>query len=170
MTIASPFRIELLDKQDRTAFDCGTGQLNTYLKSTANQDMRRGLARCFVAIHVSTGTLAGYYTLSATTVSLHDLPKGNFGRYENVPAALLGRLAVDLRFQGQKLSRTLLLDAMRQMSTSAVAAAVIAVEAKDDRAAEFYRHCGFKKLCHIRKTFLFTHTRYSATVSIVVPI
>ncbi len=153
MTVASPFRIELLDKQDRTTFECGTEQLNTYLQKTASQDMRRGLARCFVAIDISTGALAGYYTLSATTVALHDLPKGNFGRYENVPAALLGRLAVDLRFQSQGLGRTLLLDAMRQMSTSAVAAAVIAVEAKDDHAAEFYRHCGFRTFASSGKHF-----------------
>jgi len=150
---AAPFRIELLDKQDRSTFDCGTAQLNAYLQNTASQDMRRGLARCFAGVHTNTGALAGYYTLSATTVALHDLPKGNFGRYENVPAALLGRLAVDLRFQGQRLGRTLLFDAIRQMSTSAIAAAVITVEAKDERAAEFYRHCGFKTFASSRKHF-----------------
>ncbi len=107
--------------------------------------MRRGLANCFVAIGTQTGTLAGYYTLSASTVALHDLPAGhNFGRYTNVPAILLGRVAVDRRFQGQGLGRVLLLDAMRQMSASTIAAALLVVEAKNSRAADFYRHCGFQ--------------------------
>ena len=153
MIDTTSFRFEILDKQERTSFDCGTAQLNAYLQNTAKQDMRRGLATCVVAVLAESNTLAGFYTLSASTVSLHDLPKGNFGRYENVPTALLGRLAVDHRFQGHGLGRLLLLDAMRQMSTSIIAAAVITVEAKDARAAAFYRHCGFKTFVSSDKHF-----------------
>jgi ribosomal protein S18 acetylase RimI-like enzyme len=140
-----PFRIELLDKQDRSSFDCGTPPLDAYLKTTASQDMRRGLANCFVAVDVETNALAGYYTLSASTVTLHDLPRGyNFGRYTNVPAILLGRLAVDHRFQRRGLGRVLIMDAMRQMSASMVAAALLIVEAKNTSASAFYKHCGFQ--------------------------
>jgi GNAT superfamily N-acetyltransferase len=140
-----PFRIEPLDKQNRSTFDCGVQPLNDYLKSTATQDRRRGLATCFVALHTDSNELAGYYTLFASTVALHELPKGhNFGRYTSVPAVLIGRLAVAQRFQGQGLGRVLLLDAMRQTAASTIAAALLTVEAKDDRAALFYRHCGFQ--------------------------
>lgn len=145
MIDAAPFSIELLDKQDRSNFNSGTAPLDNYLKSMATQDRRRGLATCFVAIYDESNTLAGYYTLSASTVALHDLPKGhNFGRYTSIPAVLIGRLAVDRRFQGQGLGRILLLDAMRQVSASTIAAALLVVEAKDARAAAFYRHCGFQ--------------------------
>ncbi len=145
MVDASSFRFELLDKQDRSAFDSGISPLDNYLKSMATQDMRRGLATCLVAMHVDGNTLAGFYTLSASTVALHDLPKGhNFGRYTSIPAVLIGRLAVDRRFQRQGLGRILLLDAMRQMSATIIAAALLIVEAKNDRAAAFYRHCGFQ--------------------------
>ena len=45
------FRIERLGEQNRAAFSCGVEPLDHYLKAVATQDMRRGLATCFVAIH-----------------------------------------------------------------------------------------------------------------------
>jgi ribosomal protein S18 acetylase RimI-like enzyme len=140
-----PFRIEPLDKQDRAAFDSETAPLDHYLKTAASQDMRRGLAKCFLAIHIETSAVAGYYTLSASTVSIHDLPKGrNFGRYTSIPAVLLGRLAVDRRFQGKGLGRDLLIDAMSRTIRSDIASALFHIEAKNDQAAAFYRRHGFQ--------------------------
>jgi GNAT superfamily N-acetyltransferase len=145
VTLSPPFRIELLDEQERSKFDSGTPPLDAYLRTTASQDMRRGLATCFVAIHNESGVLAGYYTLSASTVALRDMPKGfNLGRYTSIPAALLGRLAVDQRFQKQGVGRMMIFNALRNTLSSAVAAAVFTVEAKNEKAATFYRHCGFE--------------------------
>ena len=52
------------------------------------------------------GTIAGYYTLSSTSVQLAELPAETvrkLPRYPLVPATLLGRLAVDRRQQGRGL-------------------------------------------------------------------
>jgi len=145
VTKTAIFRIELLDKQDRSAFDCGSQQLNAYLKNTAGQDVRRGLATCFVSIDNATDALAGYYTLSASSVTLQELPKDqNFGRYTSVPAILIGRLAVDKRFQSLGLGRQLLYDAIREAAMSRIGVALLVVSAKNDKALNFYRHCGFQ--------------------------
>ncbi len=142
---APPFRIERLDKQDRSTFDSGAPLLDTYLKNTAGQDMRRGLAHCFLAIQSETAAVAAYYTLSASTIAKQEMPKGrNFGHYTSIPAVLLGRLAVDRNFQGQGLGRILLFDALARTLRSDIAAAIFHIEAKNDQAAAFYRHCGFE--------------------------
>lgn len=64
--------------------------------------------------------IRGYYTLSAYSVRLTDLPTSltrKLPRYPDVPAALLGRLAVDMGCQGQGLGEDLMLDAMDKVLT-----------------------------------------------------
>ena len=62
-----------------------------------------------------------------------------------VPATLLGRLAIDRRFQGQGAGEYLLMDALHrslQASRQGASLAVI-VDAKDERAMAFYRYYEF---------------------------
>jgi GNAT superfamily N-acetyltransferase len=69
-------------------------------------------------------TIAGYYTLSSTSVQLPELPAQivrKLPRYPLVPATLLGRLAVDRRQQGKGYGRFLLADALYRASRSEVA-------------------------------------------------
>ena len=63
--------------------------------------------------------------------------------YPSVPVARLGRLAVDLGYQGRRLGGALLWDAMSRASRSEMAVFALAVDAKDDQAEAFYRHHGF---------------------------
>jgi predicted GNAT family N-acyltransferase len=71
--------------------------------------------------------------------------KPELPRYPNLPATLIGRLAPDLSFRGQRIGELLLLNALERAlaASEQVASAVVIVDAKDDRAAEFYRRFGF---------------------------
>ena len=60
-----------------------------------------------------------------------------------MPAALLGRLAVDLQHRGKHLGQSLLIDAMRRTLEADIAAAILVVNAKDEPAANFYYRFGF---------------------------
>ena len=66
-------------------------------------------------------------------------------RYPLIPATLLGRLAVDHRYQGQGIGEFLLVDALRRtlLQSAQIAAAAVVVEAIDPRSARFYQHFGF---------------------------
>jgi ribosomal protein S18 acetylase RimI-like enzyme len=55
-----------------------------------------------------------------------------------VPAALVGRLAVDLQHRNKRLGEMLLLDAMRRTLQSGLAAGVLVVDPKDEQAARFH--------------------------------
>jgi len=93
-------------------------------------------------------TVAGYYTLSSHSIDLRDVPDDvarRLPRYPHVPAALLGRLAVNRRYKGQRLGELLLIDALSRAlrQSSQIAAAAVVVDAIDDQAARFYRRFGF---------------------------
>jgi predicted GNAT family N-acyltransferase len=142
------FTILALDGRDRTGFDCGTDALNRYFHTQANQDMRRRIAACYIAVHQDTGQIAGFYTLSAADIPLTDVPPDltkRLPRYPTLPAARLGRVAVDEPFKGQKLGAALLADAILRAAVSEVAVYAMVVDAKDAQAVAFYQHHGFQK-------------------------
>ncbi len=66
-------------------------------------------------------------------------------RYPLIPATLLGRLAVDRRFQGQGMGEFLLMDALHRAfeQSAGIAAAGVVVDAIDAGAARFYQQFGF---------------------------
>lgn len=140
------YRIEPLgETHNRAAFSCGVETLDRYLQKQASQDISKHVAAAFV-ITPNGETIAGFYTLSAHVVSLGDLPESvtkKLPRYPNVPATLLGRLAVSKDFRGMGIGELLLLDAFKRVlaHSSEVASAAVVVDAKDERARDFYlRH------------------------------
>jgi predicted GNAT family N-acyltransferase len=141
--------VEPLGRQhDRTAFYCGADALDRYLKQQARQDADKRVAAPFVAVNPPNTRVLGYYTLSASVVTLTDLPDEltrKLPRYPQLPVTLLGRLAVDESARGQRLGEHLLLDALHRSLTHAdeIAAMAVVVDAKDENAAAFYRHYGF---------------------------
>jgi len=112
------FRFERLGPtHDRTTFTCGVAELDRYLTQQAGQDTRRRFADTYVLYDAEARLIVGYYTLSAASISRKRLPAERirkFPRYIDVPAILIGRLAVDHRYRGQGMGRRMLMDALRR--------------------------------------------------------
>ena len=147
-----PPRIEsLAGHHNRQAFYCGKDSLDAYIQRQAGQDSRRRVARVFVAIddHKPTAIL-GFYTLSATSVEARTLPPELAHQLPNypLPAALIGRLAVDQRYQGKNLGRYLLVDALARTvsASSSIAIYAVVVDAINEHAETLYEKYGFLKL------------------------
>ena len=144
--------VEPLGRQhDRTAFHCGAEALDRYLEQQARQDADKRVAAPFVAVSPPDTHVIGYYTLSASVLTLVDLPHElarKLPRYPQLPVTLLGRLAVDQSTKGQGLGEHLLLDALHRSLAHAdqIAAMALVVDAKDETAAAFYRHYGLATL------------------------
>ena len=103
------------------------------------------MAAPFVLL-LADGMIAGYYTLSSTSVQLAELPEQvvrKLPRYPLVPATLLGRLAVDRRQQGKGYGRFLLADALFRAARSEIASFAVIVDAKDGNARRFYERESF---------------------------
>lgn len=150
MTEGRPsWRVVPLDSRahDRTAFSCGAPDLDRYIREHASQDVKRDVARVFVALGPGGDTVAGYYSLSAASFQREDLPADQSRRLPRypVPAALLGRLAVDGSARGRGLGAFLLMNAMHRvlLATETLAVHALVVDAKDDGAVAFYRKYGF---------------------------
>ena len=142
------FVVEPLDPHhDRASFSCGEPSLDRYIRRQASQDARRRVARVFVASGEPPGRIAGYYTLSAASFERENLPAEVARRLPHypVPAAVIGRLAVDLRSQGSGLGEVLLLDAAQRVVRAGDTLGVyaIVVDALHDRAGAFYERYGF---------------------------
>ena len=145
--MAPPYRIEPLGAQhDRKSFSSGVPGLDRYFREQVTQDVRRLVTSCYVGCDTVTGSVAGYYTIAASSVLLGDLPEDvrkRLPRYPSVPAARLGRLAVDQAHRGNRLGGMLLWDAVIRARCSELAVFAVAVDAKDEAAESFYRHHGF---------------------------
>ena len=146
------YSIRPLDADARTAdFKCGELALDEYLQRYATQDIKRGVARVFVASPLDQPqVVAGFYTLSAASVAADTLPekwRKKLPRYP-VPVALLGRLAVSQQFHGQGLGSILLVDTCKRVAAASetLAVAAIVVDAKSSQEAAFYQHFGFIEL------------------------
>ena len=148
--MAPRYLIEPFDKNchSRSAFSCGVESLDLYLHNQIAQDLKRKIAAPFVLLEVGQIEVLGYYTLSAFSVRLRELPPDMTKRlplYPDVPATLLGRLAVDRKYCGRGLGEFLLMDALHRSmeQTRKIASFAIVVDAIDDDARYFYLHFGF---------------------------
>jgi ribosomal protein S18 acetylase RimI-like enzyme len=150
-----PFRLELLgEEHERASFNCGEEPLDRYFWTQVTQDIRRRVANCFVAVEAATGYVAAYYALSATSVPLADLPPEDakrLPRYPTMPAVRIGRLAVDRRFQRRGLGEAMLADATARAVKADVAAFMLVVDAKNDKAVAFYRRYDFHEIANQRR-------------------
>lgn len=149
MSAFSAPRIEpLAGHHDRAGFRSGEPALDEYLRRQANQDVKRKIARIFVARGADDTEVVGFYSLSAASFLKSDLPSSlakRLPRYP-VPAAILGRLAVSERHQGQRIGKFLLFDALNRVigASASVAVYAVIVDAKNDAARAFYLRYGFQ--------------------------
>ena len=148
--MAESFRIEPLSgDHDRSQFVSGSEVLDRYFQTQASQDIKRRIVACFVAVGHDSRQVAGFYTLTATSVALTEFSPEivkKLPRYPVVPAVLLGRLAIDRSYQGHGLGGVLLADALKRASKAEIGVFAMVVDAKDDAAKHFYEHHGFALL------------------------
>ena len=145
-------KIEPLDghRHIRSDFCCGQDSLDNYIRKQASQDIKRRVSTVFVLIDEPEFNVLAYYTLSTYTVDITDLDKAfakRLPRYPQLPATLLGRLAVDGRQKSKRFGELMLVDALKRVlkvSTQVASLAVIA-EALDEVALNFYLKYGFQQ-------------------------
>jgi ribosomal protein S18 acetylase RimI-like enzyme len=154
--VTYPFHLEPLGAEhERSLFRCGEDALDRYFQTQVTQDIRRHIANCFVAMETATSHIAAYYTISAASIPLIDLPPDEtrrLPRYPTVPAIRIGRLSVDKGFQGRGLGAALLADAAVRALKADAAAFTLLVDAKNDQAVAFYQHFGFRILASQPRT------------------
>jgi GNAT superfamily N-acetyltransferase len=105
-------------------------------------------ARTYVICETAMSSrVVGYYAISAAMEQRVALPNAKLrrGMPDQVPLLLVGRLALDVGYQGQGLGAMLLSDALRRCVAASEIAGVrgVIAHAIDEDAATFYERLGF---------------------------
>ena len=139
-----PTSIDSLYSTDN--FDCGFPSLNQWLRRQALKNEVSGASRTFVVCNEK--EVVGYYALATGSVIRQQAP-GKIKRKmpEPIPVMVLGRLAVDRKWQGAGLGSGLLRDALlRTYNVSKqVGVRALLVHALSEEAKNFYLRHGFMK-------------------------
>ena len=98
--------IVLKASQDLTQFQSGEAALDGWLRQRALSNLELGASRTYVICPAGSDVVIGFYSLSMGQVLALDVP-GSMRRNmpNNIPAVILGRLAVDENWQGKGIAR-----------------------------------------------------------------
>ena len=139
----------LSEAHDASAFDSGEAVLDDWLRKRALQNLYSLASRTYVVCPEGETHIAGFFALAMGQILAQEASgamRRNMPR--NIHAVVLGRLAIDLTFQGRGLARALLADAAARSLKAGkeVAARLLVVHAISPAAEAFYAHHGFTRL------------------------
>ena len=126
------------------AFNCGVSLLDNWLKKRAMSNERSRASRTYVLCDGD--RIIGYYALASGSLANKMAPGKIKGNMSNpIPVMVLGRLAIDREYQGNKLGDALLREAILRVLQAAdiVGIKAVLVHAISAEAKKFYIGRGF---------------------------
>ncbi|WNM23526.1 GNAT family N-acetyltransferase [Demequina capsici] len=147
----------------RQGFDCGNESLNSWFHTQAGQQERANTARTHLGLSTFDSCIASYFSLVTYRLEVDELQRSRdfAGKKYPMSAMLLARLAVDKRYQGQRIGSLTLGHALRLLAEASkqIGFEIVVVHAIDASAAAFYQKHGFEFLTDDGSTlFLLTKT------------
>ena len=128
------------------SFNSGTPVLDDWLRRRALTNQESGASRTYV---IALGDrVVGYYALATGAVAQAEATgRTRRNMPDPVPVMVIGRLAIDSRYQGRGLGRALLRDAVLRTLQAADIAGIraVLVHAISEDAKRFYNRCGFQR-------------------------
>jgi GNAT superfamily N-acetyltransferase len=141
--ISAPEKLQ--PDHDLSAFDSGSPVLDDWLRRRALPNQESGASRTYV---IRAGNhVIGYYALAAGAIARAEATgRARRNMPDPVPVMVIGRLAIDSRYQNRGLGRALLRDAILRTMQAADIAGIraILVHAISEDAKRFYERCGFQ--------------------------
>lgn len=133
--------VPLTAEHDLSNFDCGEPALNDWLKQRALKNESR-FSRTYVVCEGA--SVVAYFCISAGAVDREAAP-GKLRRNapDAIPVSMIGRLAVSRAYAGRGLGADILSDALRRIAiaSQSIGIGAVLVQAKDQRAKQFYLAC-----------------------------
>ncbi len=134
---------------DLADFQSGEPALDDWLRNRALANMELAASKTYVACPQGSKRVIGFYAISMGQI-LNQETTGAMRRNmpRHIPAVILGRLAIDTKWQGQGLGLALLQDAAARSARAAseVSARLLIVHAISPTAESFYVRHGFVRL------------------------
>jgi GNAT superfamily N-acetyltransferase len=140
----------LLDEtHDHSTFDSGESVLDEWLRKRAWHNLQVAASRTYVVCPFGSKQIVGYFAVSMGQMLAHEVT-GSMRRNmpKQIPAVVIGRLAIDRQWQGRGLGAALLADAVGRAvrASKEVMTRLVIVHAISPAAETFYLHHGFSRL------------------------
>ena len=148
MEALTPPRPLAADDQ-RDTFDCGRESLNQWFHRHAWRNQQSGTSRISIVCDAATNQIAGYVSLSAAQIERAYFAKAaQRNQPDPIPALLLGQLAVDSRYQGRGIARSLMVFALTTAVrfSKDIGCFCVLTHPLDDGVRNFYQGFGFENL------------------------
>ena len=147
-----------LDKRthDRKSFDCGTKELNDFIRMYAARHMKAGVSKTMVLpadekLENGKYPICAYYTIAPSAISVDELPEDQARKLPHypVPVFLLAQMAVNSECQNKGLGKVTLIKALEYMVDiyQRIPAYAVIVDCLNAGISDFYSKYGFKYLC-----------------------
>lgn len=138
-------------EHDTSTFACGEATLETWLRIEGLAAQKKGTSRVFVLTEDTDPDhrVLAYYTLSAHIIEREQLTaRLGRGMPAQLPAILLGKLAIATSRQGGGLGGQVLAEAIARVASLSdqVGLRYLVVDALHEQAATFYEHYGFTRV------------------------
>ncbi len=144
--------IEINDTTNISNFYCNNEELNSFFREKALKNNQNLLSKVYICLNIINHEIAGFITLSNYLLRLAD---SKLYGIQRVPAALVGRLAVDNKYRGLNLGTYLLSFAFEECNhvKKRIGCRLMVVEVKKgDLILDYMKSVGFQEL-HSDKTF-----------------
>jgi GNAT superfamily N-acetyltransferase len=149
-------------------FESGEPVLDDWLRRRALRNEVGGGSRTYVACTKPGSQVIAFYCLAAGAIA-HSSASGRVRRNmpDPIPAMVIGRLAVDRKFQGRGIGGAMLRDAiLRTIQAASIAGIrVILVHAISASARQFYERSGFHPSAIDPMTLMLTVDEAERTIS-----
>lgn len=128
------------------SFHCNDQDLDSYIKSESIREQEKNFSRVFLGVNQG-NELVSFFTLSAMSIDKKDLPRSKRPPYKLAPVVLIGRLAVDKKFQGKGYGEKTLTEVLIKYvkACSVVGSTALVVEAYEE-SVSFYTKYKFEKI------------------------
>jgi predicted N-acetyltransferase YhbS len=139
----------LAEHDNRQLFDCGREPLNQWFRRHAWSNQVNGTSRVNVIEDTASCRIIGYVALSSSQIERAFLPKAQQRNTPDpVPVTLLGQLAVDKDYQGQRHAASLLKFALMTAlrASAGVGSFGVITHPLDDSVRRYYARWGFEDL------------------------
>jgi GNAT superfamily N-acetyltransferase len=156
-----------LDKahHDRSAFECGEKELDSFIRTQAAKHMEIGISKTMVLPGLELLSnrkkfICAFYTIAPSSIRRETLPATLAKKlpFYPVPVFLLAQMAVHADCQGQGLGKVTLINALEYLwnMNSYMRAFAVVVDCLNTTAEQFYKKYGFEFLCnHNGRTRMF---------------
>jgi GNAT superfamily N-acetyltransferase len=140
--LTAPSRLKATHNVEQ--FDCGVPALDDWLRRWALKNEENNASRTYVVC--DSDIVVGYFSLASGAIARIDAPKRmQRNMPDPIPVMVLGRLAVDHRYQNDGIGTDMLRDAVLRVLQAAEIGGIkaILVDAISEEAKRFYASRGF---------------------------